>query len=87
VLKLSGICLDSPALAASALLIHLTELWVSGLLLEQELTVTPGAEASGCFQQLRMLHVDQQFSMGAHQAKVLFPGLLKLSIVDSSSCR
>lgn len=81
VLVLSGgICLDMPLLAATADCVHLTELRVSGLVLESDAPL----EFKG-LQELRVLTVTQRFCLGGHSAAALFPRLQKLSIRDDGN--
>lgn len=86
-LVLGGLCLDLPALAATAACSSLTALTVCGLQLD--VPAPAAAVGLGCpsvvLERLRVLCVTRRFGMGAHAARLVFPGLRNLSIHDTST--
>lgn len=89
-LILDGICLDSTLMAATLDCQQLTALRVGALELRQDVRAVAVAGNGAGFrglQRLRVLQVDQHFSLGCNDAAVLMPALESLQVTHAGGRR
>lgn len=89
-LILDGICLDSTLMAATLDCQQLTALRVGALDLRQDVRAVAVAGSAAGFRgllRLRVLQVDQHFSLGCNDAAVLMPALESMKVTHAGSRR